>query len=164
MKRLVVYGTLRTGGYFSPAMPKEGKVEVHKINGVRVYETTSFFPGAHITGDQNDYVVAEVWDYSGHLSNEEWEQLILNLDRIEGVNRKDPDKGLFRCEEVDTPLGRAFIYVMNHPSLVEPTMNKNVVVNDWAEIDKGIRLPGGENVKIKKGKNSDRRRRSAGKS
>lgn len=132
MKRLVVYGTLRRGGRFSGVMPDKGHCEVVELHGVRVYETISFFPGAQITGNDEDYVVAEVWDFEDHLTDDEWKRLINRLDGIECIGRDN--NGLFKRTTVETPLGEAVIYAMNDPSLVEPTLEKDRVINDWSEI------------------------------
>ena len=139
-KRLVVYGTLRRGGNFAKAKPDKGYCEIHELHGVKVYMTTSFFPGAAISDDEKDYVVAEIWDFEGYLSDDEWERLVWRLDGIECIGRDN--NGLFRRTTVDTPLGEACIYLMNAKDLVESTIKKNQVVRDWTEIDPRI----GKNV------------------
>ena len=143
-KKLVVYGTLRRGGHYGHVMPDKGYCEIHQLHDIKVYMTTSFFPGAAISDDKEDYVVAEVWDFEGYLSDDEWESLIWRLTGIECVGPNND--GLFRKETVDTPLGEAYIYLMNEEDLVEGTLKKNQVVRDWTEIDPNI----GKNVQYVK--------------
>jgi gamma-glutamylcyclotransferase (GGCT)/AIG2-like uncharacterized protein YtfP len=149
--KIFFYGTLRKGGHFSRGLPKDRKIHLCQLEGVRVYKL-GWFPGATITGEKEDYIVGEVNDFEGVVSQEEWDAMVANWDRIEGVSA-----GLFERKTIETPHGEAIIYTASDETLesaadqVKRRGGKGLeIVNDWAEVDRDV----AEGVKTLKEKNN----------
>ena len=133
--KLFVYGTLRKGGDFSQYLPEGRKITLCQLEGVLMYNL-GYYPGCIITGKKEDVVVGEVNDFEGLLSQEEWENLIGIMDRIEGVAN-----GLFDRSTTETPYGEAIIYTISDKTLKRVTDDKDFelqVLTDWAEVNMDV--------------------------
>jgi len=124
--RLFVYGTLRTGGALSDILPHTDNVHICEVSGVCMYSLGPF--PIIIESHEEERVVGELRDYTGVLSDLEWDLLLRELDYCENV--KD---GLYKRSNIDTPHGKAVVYIVNgtwwqHSNIVKP-------ITDWAVID-----------------------------
>jgi len=150
-QKIFVYGTLRTGGYFSNSLVEAANKHLCKVVGVEMYNLNAY-PGVIITKNPYHYIEGEVIDYS-NLSNDEWESVLTTLDIIEGV-----DYNLFKRGFIETPYGKALIYLVDNESwfdkqkaLQEKRGFPFEKVIDWADKDPNIQKRV-ENNEIKQAK------------
>lgn len=139
IQKIFVYGTLRTGGYFSRVLPTAKSIVLQTLTGIRMY-TLGAFPCVIITGEDTDYVLGELRDYT-NLLEDEWTALIKELDRIENVS-----SGLYKRETINTKLGEAVIYVANREAWFDREMKVHSehnrmfrMIHDWADEDLHIK-------------------------
>jgi gamma-glutamylcyclotransferase (GGCT)/AIG2-like uncharacterized protein YtfP len=85
-------------------------------------------PTIKMTGNPNDKITAELIECD--MNKFGWESMLEVLDLVEGV-----PQGLYRRETIDTPKGKAVIYVF-----AEDIPNGAVQITDWAEWDKKSEL------------------------
>ena len=133
--KLFFYGTLRKGGIFSMGLPKDRKITLCQIQGIRMYMLGQY-PGVQVTDNEEDYVVGEMVDFDGIISNDEWERLLERMDCIEGV-----DFGLFERSVIETPYGEVIIYLVTNKTLglFKKAYDKYpAVLNDWAAVDPDV--------------------------
>ena len=133
--KLFFYGTLRKGGMFSRDLPEDRKITLCQLKGIKMYMLGQY-PGVQITNDEEDYVVGEVVDFEGVLSNDEWERLLERMDLIEGVNF-----GLFKRSMIEMPHGEVIIYLITDKTLglFKKAYNRDpAVLNDWAAVDPDV--------------------------
>lgn len=119
---LVVYGTLREGEALSPYLDefrKKGDTVTIRLPGVKMF-VLGDFPGAKVTNNPNDQIIAELMDVQLDINSEN--KLLNMLDMLEGVHT-----GLFKRYLIDTYKGPALIYIteMNTEGALE--------ITDWIE-------------------------------
>jgi len=134
--KVFFYGTLRKGGIFSRSLPEDRKITLCQLKGIRMYMLGQF-PGVQVTNDKKDFVVGEVVDFEGILSQEEWDAMITNMDRIENTAN-----GLFERSMIETPHGEAIIYLVTDDTLkvfgedFKKYRDKDLeILTDWASVD-----------------------------
>lgn len=149
-RSILVYGTLRTGGYFSRILPPYNDIKLVEFHGIRMYSyNLGAYPCAIITDDEEDYVIAELRDYS-NLTDAEWKALITELDRVENVAA-----GLFQRNVVKSSLGMSIVYTANRKWFDDELAYYNKarkpleIVHDWACKDARVAM-GVKNVKVGK--------------
>jgi len=133
--KLFVYGTLRKGGDFAQYLPDGREIKLCQLEGVRMYDL-GYYPGCTITGKKEDVVVGEVNIFDDILFQEEWENLLARMDKIEGVVN-----GLFDRSTIETPYGEAVIYTVSDKTMKRVTNDKTFelqVLTDWAEVNKDV--------------------------
>jgi len=119
---LAVYGSFRKGesrAHVLDELRAKGKSELAEIPGVKLY-VMGYVPGAKVTYDLDDKAVVEL--IYAHLSKKETEDLLEELDRIEGVKH-----GLYQRNYIITQLGEALIYTFCG------SVEGSVEITDWHE-------------------------------
>lgn len=150
-KSLFVYGTLRTGGYFSrrlsPYVCKS--IRIVELSGIEMYSLGAY-PCAILTNNDNHFVIGELRDYS-NLSDEEWGGLLEEMDKVENVR-----SGFYQRIMINTSLGETTMYVANRIAWFDAEKKKRKlaghpfqVLNDWAQYDPAV-AKGIKNVKVGK--------------
>lgn len=102
-KRFAVYGTLRKG-YGNHRLLKNSKyLGTEKTTPNYEMYNVGWFP-ALVPG--NESVVIEVYEVDDPHT-------MASLDRLEGANRSNPERGMYRAETIETSHGIADIYIWN---------------------------------------------------
>ena len=127
--KFFVYGTLKEGGYFAKSFDTVrksaqkatlAKHDLFRIGG----GASSWFPGI-VPGEGT--VIGEVHEY------DHTEQVLEEMDRIEGYNKKQPERSFYMREikEVELDDGtkvRAYVYIFNNEI---PKHYEKVESGDW---------------------------------
>lgn len=111
--KVLVYGTLRRGmGNHRVMVRSNGRyLGTETLTGYRMYSLHGAFPGIIRTDNPEDTVVAERY----------WVENLEMLDRLEGYDAENPERGLYNREKV----GDAWVYTYNGVPF-------GSVINDWA--------------------------------
>ncbi|WP_417547522.1 gamma-glutamylcyclotransferase family protein [Marinobacter segnicrescens] len=101
--RVAVYGTLKRHQSNHRVLAGSRFVGECSLNSIVLYDLGPY-PGAKLERSQG--VVIEVYEVDGPT--------FAQLDALEGYDSTSPDMGLYDRKLVETPLGKAWVYVYNH--------------------------------------------------
>ncbi|MGV8847518.1 MAG: gamma-glutamylcyclotransferase family protein [Propionicimonas sp.] len=134
-----VYGTLRPGeGNYTWCL--EGKTtteDTATLTGAVMYDYNGgSFPFVTLSPDLDDVVTGTLIS----VSEENYANVQISLDRLEGYNPAAPEQGMYRREltNVTTEDGRtiqAYVYVCGHRMLDQVTQYPRITSGDWFHRD-----------------------------
>ena len=103
--QVLVYGTLRQGEGNHGVMQRANGVlqGTLYLDNFRMWTLHGGFPGVEYTGNEDDAVFCELYSVDN----------MDVLDMLEGYDAHNPDRGLYNRMEVDTELGKAWVYTYN---------------------------------------------------
>jgi gamma-glutamylcyclotransferase (GGCT)/AIG2-like uncharacterized protein YtfP len=102
---VAVYGTLKQGHGNHAHFLNKAPIAGDQLGGFKMYSLGGF-PACQHTGDNNDRVMVEVYEID--------DKELYSLDGLEGY----PD--FYNRMEVDTCMGKAWIYNMQEPPVTAP--------------------------------------------
>lgn len=101
--RVAVYGTLKRHQSNHRVLAGSRFVGECSLSSIVLYDLGPY-PGAKLERSQG--VLIEVYEVDGPT--------FARLDALEGYDTASPDMGLYDRKLLDTPLGRAWVYIYNH--------------------------------------------------
>ncbi len=101
--RVAVYGTLKQGQCNHFVLEGQSFIGHSELSTITLYDLGPY-PAAK--PELSDGVVVEVYEVD--------DRTLSRLDQLEGFNAKSPGTGLYNRLQLDTPLGKAWVYIYNH--------------------------------------------------
>lgn len=101
--RVAVYGTLKRQQSNHRVLAGSRFVGECSLNSIVLYDLGPY-PGAKLERSQG--VLVEVYDVDGAT--------FARLDALEGYDSASPGSGLYDRKHLETPLGKAWVYIYNH--------------------------------------------------
>ena len=105
MYKVFVYGSLLSGMGNHPLLGNSKKLGISRSpKGFKMLDL-GHFPGVVRSEDGIGDVVGEVYEVG--------DDTLRGLDRLEGYNSSNPENGFYNRIEIETDLGKAFMYTIN---------------------------------------------------
>ncbi|MFL1483420.1 gamma-glutamylcyclotransferase [Marinobacter sp. LN3S78] len=101
--RAAVYGTLKRGEPNHHWLARSDFLGTCSLSSIVLYDL-GLFPGAKL--ERSGGVLVEVYMVDA--------QIFTRLDELEGYDARSPNSGLYDRVPLDTPYGKAWVYIYNH--------------------------------------------------
>jgi len=130
--KVAVYGTLQIGQPNHDAYLKKAKYvgEFESLPIFNFYSVRNQFPA--ITRGGHTSVFMEVFEVTNEMLEE--------IDRLEGYSRSNPDISMYTRQEIDTPFGQAYVYIYNRPVKTLIPIKNTHHWKDYAGMNKSLNV------------------------